>query len=65
MQVLSFLLQQNKLLHERTDYLENKSRQNNIWIYWIKEGSEGTNIVGFVERFLKEACGITERLITV
>uniref|UniRef100_A0A671RD98 L1 transposable element RRM domain-containing protein n=1 Tax=Sinocyclocheilus anshuiensis TaxID=1608454 RepID=A0A671RD98_9TELE len=47
---------------KQTDYLENESRQNNIRIYRIKEGSEGTDIVGFVERLLKEACGITEHL---
>lgn len=64
-QALTFLLQQNKLLREKTDYLENKSRQNNIQIYRIKEGSEGTDIVGFVERLLKEACGITEHLTIV
>ncbi|MGL5342663.1 MAG: hypothetical protein ACRC90_07040, partial [Lactococcus garvieae] len=46
------------MLREKTDYLENKSRQNNLQIYRIKEGSKGTDIVGFVERLLKEACGI-------
>uniref|UniRef100_A0A673L107 L1 transposable element RRM domain-containing protein n=1 Tax=Sinocyclocheilus rhinocerous TaxID=307959 RepID=A0A673L107_9TELE len=64
-QALRFFLQQNKLLRERTDYLENKSRQNNIRIYRIKGGSGGTDIVGFVERLLKEACGIAEHLTIV
>uniref|UniRef100_A0A671MLF2 L1 transposable element RRM domain-containing protein n=1 Tax=Sinocyclocheilus anshuiensis TaxID=1608454 RepID=A0A671MLF2_9TELE len=50
---------------KQTDYLEIKSRQNNIRIYRIKVGSEGTDIVGFVERLLKEACSITEHLTIV
>lgn len=48
-QALRFLLQQSKTLCERTDYLQNKSLQNNIQIYWIREGID---IVGFVERGL-------------
>ncbi len=38
-EALSHLLHQHRQLEDRVEYLENKSRQLNIRIYWVKEGS--------------------------
>lgn len=41
-------------LIEQTEYLESKSRQNNMCIYNIAEGSEGKDMVGFLTKLIKE-----------
>ncbi|KAK7896117.1 hypothetical protein WMY93_021442 [Mugilogobius chulae] len=53
-------------MREKIDYLENKSRQNNIRIYQVKEGAEGADMAGFVTRLITETLGIpaTELFVT-
>lgn len=43
------LLQEQKKMNEKLEYLENKSRQNNIRIYRVREGAEGDDAVGFIK----------------
>ena len=45
-ETLTQLLQQQKKLTDRVDYLENKARQLNIRINQVKEGSEGDDMLG-------------------
>ena len=52
--VLTHLLQQEKHLVEKIEYLENKSRQNNIRIHQVKEGAEGGDIVTFLKTLISE-----------
>ena len=49
-------------LTEQMDYLENKSRQNNVCIYNVAEKSEGTDMTAFLKKLLREALGVSEEL---
>ncbi|CAJ1057728.1 uncharacterized protein LOC117557980 [Xyrichtys novacula] len=40
---------------DQMDYIENKSRQNNVCIYNIAERSEGNDVNAFVQKLFKEA----------
>lgn len=51
---LTYLLQQEKHMAEKLEYLENKSRQNNIRIHQVKEEAEGTDMVNFLKVLLSE-----------
>lgn len=46
-------LKQQKLLQDKVTDLEGRSRRNNIRIYGIKEGTEGTSMLAFIDNFLK------------
>lgn len=46
-------LKQQKLLQVKVTDLEGRSRRNNIHIYGIKEGTEGSSILTFIDNFLK------------
>lgn len=50
----NFLLIKLKEPTNKPDYLENKSRQNNIRIYNVKEGAEGEDMTLFLKGLLKE-----------
>lgn len=54
----NFLMMRLKETTSKLDYLENKSRQNNIRIYNVKEGAEGENMTHCVEGLLKEKLGL-------
>lgn len=41
-------------LVEKKEYLENKSRQNNIRIHQVREGAEGGDIVKFLKTLISE-----------
>ena len=51
---LTHLLQQEKHMVEKMEYLENKSRQNNIRIHQVKEGVEGSDMVKFLKILISE-----------
>lgn len=47
-------------IEERTEYLENKSRQNNLRIFHIPERSEGKDMIAFLKHFFQEILHLTE-----
>ena len=51
-------LAQQKLLQAKVTDLEGRSRRNNIRIYGIKEGTEGSSMLSFIESFLKTELGL-------
>ena len=53
------IIAEHRDMREKLDYLENKSRQNNIRIYQVKEGAEGADMVGFITRLISEKLGIS------
>lgn len=59
-EILSHLLVQQSLMAEKFEYFENKSRQNNVRIHQVKEGSEGADIVKFVEELISEKLDIPD-----
>ena len=59
------LTKEHKEMSEKLEYLENKSRQNNIRIYGIKEGSEGNDIIDFVTKLLVEKLDISPEIIQI
>lgn len=52
--LLKKLVKEQKEMSEKIEYLENKSRQNNIRVYGIQEGLEANDIIGFVTTLLTE-----------
>ncbi len=50
---LLYSLKQQKLLQDKVTDLEGRSRRNNIRIYGIKEGTEGSTMLTFIDNFLK------------
>lgn len=46
-------LKQQKLLLDKVTDLEGRSRRNNVRIYGIKEGTEGSSMLTFMDNFLK------------
>lgn len=65
---LKHLLQEQQKMNEKMEYLENKSRQNNIRIYQVKEGAEGGDAVAFIRSLLVERLEIapdTLHIVTV
>ena len=64
-ETLSHLLQQQLQMEDRVEYLENKSRQLNIRIYRVKEGSEGSDMVGFLKSLFTDALGIPGEELTI
>ncbi len=50
-------------MEERTEYLENKSRQNNVRIFNIPEKSEGNSMIAFLKNFLTRCLKSQETLI--
>lgn len=59
-EVLTHLLVQQTLMADKLEYLENKSRQNNIRIHQVKEESEGEDIVKFLDELISEKLDIPE-----
>lgn len=57
-ELLCHIISEHRDMAEKIDYLENKSRQNNIRIYQMKEGAEGADMVGFITRLINEKLGI-------
>ncbi|KAK7896147.1 hypothetical protein WMY93_021472 [Mugilogobius chulae] len=61
---MKHMQQEQAKMIEKLEYLENKSRQNNIRIYQVKEGLEGNDVTGLIVKILKETLGIpTEEII--
>lgn len=52
-------------MNEKLEYLENKSRQNNIRIYRVREGAEGDDAVGFIKSVLVEKLEIPADMIHI
>ncbi|KAK7879600.1 hypothetical protein WMY93_033694 [Mugilogobius chulae] len=52
-------LKEQKKLAEKLDDLESRSRRNNLRIYGVPEGEEGSSVINFVEKLLR-----TEKLIS-
>lgn len=52
------LQQQVKLLGVKLEDQENRSRRNNVRLVGLPEGAEGSDAVGFLERWLPEALGL-------
>ncbi|KAJ0033362.1 hypothetical protein NQD34_000469, partial [Periophthalmus magnuspinnatus] len=46
----------------KVDYLENKSRQNNVVIFGIAEGEEKEDTVAFIQHFLMETLNLPRDL---
>ncbi|KAK7884048.1 hypothetical protein WMY93_027171 [Mugilogobius chulae] len=59
------LTKEHKEMSEKVEYLENKSRQNNIRIYGVKEGLEGNDPVGFITSLLTEKLDIPPEMIQI
>ena len=55
---LKHLLCESKILTDRVEYLEQKSRQNNLRISQVKEGVEGDDMVAFVNKLLLDKLNI-------
>lgn len=55
---LLYSLKQQKLLQAKVTDLEGRSRRNNIRIYGIKEGTEGSSMLRFIANFLKTELGL-------
>ncbi|KAK7944441.1 hypothetical protein WMY93_000169 [Mugilogobius chulae] len=53
-------LTQQKILNSKVTDLEGRSRRNNMRIFGIKEGAEGTSMVKFVNNFLKTELALGE-----
>ncbi|XP_051801646.1 uncharacterized protein LOC127533172 [Acanthochromis polyacanthus] len=51
-------LKHQKLLRAQLTDLEGRSRHNNVRIYGIKEGAEGTSMIHFIDSFLKKELGL-------
>lgn len=62
--IIKDMQQEQKRMSEKLDYLENKSRQNNIRIYQVKEGLEGNDPTAFIKKLIRDKLGIpTEEII--
>lgn len=59
-EILSHLLVQQNLMAEKLEYFEIRSRQNNQRIQQVKEGSEGVDIVKFVEDLISQKLAIPD-----
>lgn len=59
-EIISHLLINQSRMAARIEYLENKSRQNNIRIYQVKEGAEGADMVKFIEELISGKLGIPD-----
>lgn len=59
-EIISHLLINQSRMAARIEYLENKSRQNNIRIYQVKEGAEGADMVKFIEELIRGKLGIPD-----
>lgn len=61
---LDYMKKTQQDLQSKVTELEGHSRRNNIRIYLLKEGIEGTSMIHFIENFLKnelaESAGLTE-----
>ncbi len=51
------LQQQVKTFGEKLEDQENRSRRNNVRIVGLPEGVEGSDVVGFIEKWLPEVLG--------
>lgn len=56
-EVIKALTQDQKESQMRLEYLENKSRQNNIRIYNVKENNDSVSMIDFVEMLLLPSLG--------
>lgn len=57
---LLYCLKKQKILLDKVTDLEGRSRRNNIRIYGIKEGAEGSAMSAFMTNFLKEQLSLGE-----
>ncbi len=64
-EALIHLLQRERLLTDKLDYMEKKVRANNIRIYQVKEGAEGADMVKFLKLLMSEKLDIHEEELTV
>lgn len=47
-------------LQSKLDYLENKSRQSNLLIVGVPEGSAGTDCSALIQDFMPEVLGVDQ-----
>lgn len=54
--LLAYMLRKQRCLEAHCEDIENRSRRSNLWIYGVKEGTEGgENMLDFTARLLKVA----------
>ncbi|KAK7890909.1 hypothetical protein WMY93_022872 [Mugilogobius chulae] len=53
------LIKRVEFLEDKVDYMENKSRQNNVVIFGIAEGEEKKDTVVFVQSFLTKTLSLS------
>ncbi|CAL1574303.1 unnamed protein product [Knipowitschia caucasica] len=51
------LLQSQRALQDKVSDLEGRARRNNIRLYGVPEGSEGTSLVAFIDNLIKSELG--------
>lgn len=54
------LVKRVEVLEAKAEYIENKSRQNNVVIFGIMEGEEKSDPVAFVQKFLMETLNLPQ-----
>lgn len=57
---IKYLMDKIVDMEERTEYLENKSRQNNVRIFNVPEKCEGSDMVAFLKKFFQETLHLTQ-----
>uniref|UniRef100_A0A8C5G3Z9 L1 transposable element RRM domain-containing protein n=1 Tax=Gouania willdenowi TaxID=441366 RepID=A0A8C5G3Z9_GOUWI len=60
--VLFHLMRKQKYLEEKCEDLEGRSRRNNLRIYSVPEKTEGSNMIVFIEKLIREQLRIREEI---
>lgn len=60
--VLFHLMCKQKCLEEKCEGLEGRSRRNNLRIYSVPEKTEGSNMIEFIEKLIREQLNIREEI---
>ncbi|CAL9695084.1 unnamed protein product [Knipowitschia caucasica] len=60
--VLFHLMRKQKYLEEKCEDLEGRSRRNNLRIYSVPEKTEGSNMIVFIEKLIREQLSIREEI---
>jgi len=60
--VLFHLMRKQKFLEEKCEGLEGRSRRNNLRIYSVPEKTEGSNMMEFIEKLIREQLNIREEI---
>lgn len=60
--VMFHLMRKQKYLEEKCEGLEGRSRRNNLRIYSVPEKTEGSNMIEFIEKLIREQLNIREEI---